>query len=698
MNKTMIKNKTTAIFFAILMITSTILLTNTPANAQSQPTQPVTGSLPNGITPDATANVRAFLSFRPNPVGVGQTILINMWTSVAVGAGRMHHDYTLTITDPNGAQEIKKFDTYPNDGTAWYEMTVDTPGTWKFKFDFIGTYFPAGYYIDGYMVNATTGGTNYSESCYYPPASTQEQTLTVQEDIVASWPPAQLPTDYWTRPVSMMNREWWPILGNYPWPYGNDNYDYAGPYVISPNTAHVAWKRQGGIYGLIGGDLGTMSSYQGGIGGVAAGSPTIIYMGRGYQTFSKPGVGSLAQCYDIRTGEIFYEIPIAEGGVTPTILSYPPVSSQGTSNPELLTISSNRLIKIDPWTGLVTANVTAMSGTFHSGAYVLSTQNTASGPRLINWTTVGTSTNFTSRIQSNISIPITSISLYDFNSGNGFQVTGISKGGSFTQQRIIGINLETGALLWNITIDEPNYSGSCNVADNGKVAILSEGGYFVAFDQTTGNKVWKSDEMMYPWDAPAFGAYDIASAYGLIIRSAYSGTYAFDWNTGKIVWKYEAPANAYETPYTNENGTTVYSWNGGILVSDGKVYNYNAEHSPTMPITRGWRLHCINASTGQGIWNITGFSASRNFQGATADGYLAFDNFYDGFLYVFGKGESETTVAVPQTAVTQGQSVIISGTVLDQSPGQPGTPCVSKESMTAWMEYLHMQTQISNGR
>ena len=116
----------------------------------------------------------------------------------------------------------------------------------------------------------------------------------------------------------------------------------------------------------------------------------------------------------------------------------------------------------------------------------------------------------------------------------------------------------TGAQLWNITIDEPNYSGSCNVADNGKVAILSEGGYYVAFDQATGRQVWKGEQMLYPWDAPAFGAYDVASAYGLIIRSAYSGTYAFDWNDGKIAWKYEAPANPFETPYINENGSTVY--------------------------------------------------------------------------------------------------------------------------------------------
>jgi hypothetical protein len=39
----------------------------------------------------------------------------------------------------------------------------------------------------------------------------------------------------------------------------------------------------------------------------------------------------------------------------------------------------------------------------------------------------------------------------------------------------------------------------------------------------------------------------------------------------------------------------------------------------------------------------------------------------------------------------QGESLVIEGTVLDQSAGQPDTPCMSDGDMSAWMEYLHMQ-------
>ena len=126
----------------------------------------------------------------------------------------------------------------------------------------------------------------------------------------------------------------------------------------------------------------------------------------------------------------------------------------------------------------------------------------------------------------------------------------------------------------------------------------------MTWDQFTGKLLWKSETLDYPWDTQGFGAYAIASAYGMFYRFGYSGIYAIDWETGKIVWKYEAPANPFETPYTGENGTTVYSWNSGGILADGKLYSYNSEHTPTAPITRGWGLHCINAFTGEGIWNM----------------------------------------------------------------------------------------------
>jgi hypothetical protein len=44
---------------------------------------------------------------------------------------------------------------------------------------------------------------------------------------------------------------------------------------------------------------------------------------------------------------------------------------------------------------------------------------------------------------------------------------------------------------------------------------------------------------------------------------------------------------------------------------------------------------------------------------------------------------------VTQTQITKGEYTWITGRITDQSAGQPGTPCVAKESMEVWMSYLH---------
>jgi outer membrane protein assembly factor BamB len=218
-----------------------------------------------------------------------------------------------------------------------------------------------------------------------------------------------------------------------------------------------------------------------------------------------------------------------------------------------------------------------------------------------------------------------------------------------------------------------------------------EKGFYQAFDINTGNPVWKSEIMSYPWGSDSFGAYAYQSAYGLLYRQSYDGIYAFNWTNGKIEWFYKLPAVAFETPYTDGNGSGVYPFNQGGMIADGKLYVSNTEHTPTYPRTRGWKLNCINATTGAGIWTMMG---SQTVAGI-ADGYLVAGNPDDGYLYVYGKGKSATKVTAPDTAVPLGTTLTIKGTVLDQSPGQPDTPCVSAASMTTQMQYLHFQIALT---
>ncbi len=750
MKKTLNKNKIAAIALVLLMA-SVVLTLYTPAQAQEyEDPGGISGPKPPGVTPYVEIDTTAHLSFRPNPVGVGQTFLVNLWTTPALYSGRHHKDYTVTLTDPDGNEDVITIDSYHADATAWFEYVADQVGNWTLRFDFLGTYFPNGTYVG---IGFFGGGPTYLESAYYRPSTSGDLTLTVQEDPVYPWPEPGPPTDYWTRPVVVEHRDWWPILGDWPgtgyvgtvdpnWdtvypgcnPYWGPRHKFT-PWVQGPNSAHIVWKRLEGIGGMIGGQATQYGDTAGGGLGGSVPIPDIIYAGRAYDTYEKPGTDGTTywRCYDLRTGEVYWEmepdtytwywfgfIPMT-GTITPDIVEYTPpqfeevpgAEAAGTYSVSLMTIADGRLYKWDPWSGEMTVNATLdpiEDATFYRNtegrdtySLALTVQNLGFGVpadqryRLIKWTTQGSSNNFASRIISNTSYARSSLpQLIDFNVGFGANVQGITEEQVRVGQRITGYDLWTGEELWQKEVmGEPQYSGSCSIADHGKVAILSANGYYLAYDLATGNLAWKGEKMDYPWADAGFGAYSAMSAYGMLFRESMDGVYAYNWTNGKIEWKYEAKAKSqYETPYTGTEGDTVmpfYSFGVGGIIADGKFFTWNYEHTESWPVTRGWSLHAIDVFTGEAVWEMMGCSTP----GAIADGYLIAGNAYQGYVYCYGKGLSETTVTASPKIIADGSSVMIEGTVLDLSPAQPGTPCVSKDSMATQMEYLHMQMPIA---
>ncbi len=741
------KAKTTTAVIAIIVLMASIMLTALPVQAQDEPHGGSSGTLtpppgvtnwhdgssaplPAGVTADLTLDSIAHMSFRPNPVGLGQPILVNLWMQPPIHVSHYFKDYTVTFTKPDGTTDVVKIDSYRADSTAWFEYTVDQIGTWKIKFDFPGGYFPAGNYtvVAGAFFSQTSDTiASFTQSKYYKPDVDGPYEFVVQQEMVASWPPSPLPADYWTRPVSPENREWWPILGNYPstgivgggpdWPAGTNtymsNYLYT-PYVQGPNTAHIVWKRQDAIGGLIGGTWGQDSNTASG------GSPSIVYAGRCYQTVTKPmsvlingtyrmQPTSVWQCYDLRTGQVYWELTDV---TAPNIILYEEGRAEVPGADPVfgrtITLASigNRLIKYNPLTGAVTTNVSIApltSGTYFMSEHCLTVQDlgAAAGPnryRLINWTTATNTANLAERIKSNISWPFSSLGVVDYQAGISVTTQSISHPAQGTVlgvaigYRLLSASLRNGAMLMNVTTTEvPQeygtggfFSGSTSVCDQGRFAVRLNDGHWHCWDATTGQHLWKGELTSWPWGT--FGCYGVQSYGGMIISNQYDGVVGYNWTNGKISWWYKAPAAyPYETPYQDE-----YAWfTGTSRIADGKLYAYNTEHTTSQPVTRGWKLHCINITTGEGIWNITGSMAP----GAVADGYLTAGNSYDGYMYVFGKGKSATTVSAPNTAVAKGTSVLIQGTVLDQSPSQVGTPCVSEDSMAGYMEFLHMQKE-----
>ena len=203
------------------------------------------------------------------------------------------------------------------------------------------------------------------------------------------------------------------------------------------------------------------------------------------------------------------------------------------------------------------------------------------------------------------------------------------------------------------------------------------------FNVRTGAQAWGPTE---PYDN-AWGVYqpyaDWQSANGVLYAAGYDGIiHAYNITTGANIWNMHTDQSGLETVY----GHYVFK-DSAMSICDGKLYAVTNEHSPSTPLYRGSKLYCIDAVTGQGLWNITFWGLFP----VIADGYALSLNYYDGRVYCFGKGPSETIVTASPKVSVMGSSVLIEGEVTDQSQGAMNTPAVSEVSMKSWMEYLYMQ-------
>jgi len=767
------KNKIISAIVIALFVAS-MLVAVAPVKAQDEgvhggaPTQ--TGyigptTIPAGQTADYTIYPLTFLSVSPNPIGVGQMALVNMWITFPSGEGKFMNGYSVVITKPDGTSETVNKQSYVADGTSWFQYIPTQVGEYKFQFFFAGEYYPAGYYRNGNYSTTRTGdfaSAIYNPSDYVAPAQSPVTVLNVQQQEVASWDGLManagqtLPTNYWSHPIEPNNRNWANVAGNYPW--GETlvsqstvswSDEYYGPYIPAVHTPHIVWEMTGPVAGIIGGETGNYM-----ISG-SAGTPSVLYMGRAYQTVTKSINGlapqSFAECYDIQTGKIYYDIlAIASGGtgVTPTNINYylpslsavPGEAADTTFQSELYTISGAKLYKINPSTGALTANITIPSGLstyFIRDGVITSFQqkytntsipapgitvtDSATG-YLVKWSIQGGSSTsntattaqieaaFATRVQSNVTITIPSSMRTQYQTGSygafgAFDPdTGITViqsrflHGGFYGSSYVAVNTITGQQLWNVTTPKDSMESAYRPTNawcrQGLYIAEMERGYVEARNINTGAVVWKVDIPDYPWGE--FWMYDEAAYQDLVFGVGYVGVIAINQTSGTLAWQYADPAVPFETPYTSEslgNGTTYSVQNIRVLGSgtDAICYVQNSEHTPSQPATRGWGLNAINATNGQFLWKISGTALGA---GPASSGYLFASSSYDGTTVVMGKGLSSTTVSAPQTAITAGTAAIISGTVMDQSPAQLNTPAISDASMSTWMDYLHFQMPI----
>jgi outer membrane protein assembly factor BamB len=677
----------------------------------------------------------AFIAVSPDPIGVGQEVVVMFWLSmVPPTAAGSHGDrwegMTVKVTKPDGTKQTLGPFTSDPVGSAWTMYVPDQTGTYTFQMNYPGQH------ITG--VGALIPLPIDNE---YLPSTSLEADLTVQANPTAGWPAAELPTGYWQRPINGENREWYQIAGNWLGAGGNrGSYDASGdsyfgggfnPYTTAPNTAHIVWTKPLAFGGIMGGTFGGggTSSYYDGMNYEPKFDPPVIINGvLYYNTPSPPIYGFFA--VDLRTGEELWwqnstgQLTMSAFGTTQ---AYPGISFGQVYN----YISPNQFGGI-PYLWYARGSTWKMYDAF-TGNWILNVANASAGTVIMspmgdmlvyilngnnNWLAMwnsskvegmmpittqangewmwrpppGATLDWRTGIQWNVTVPDVAGAQAIARATNDIilATTGNMLIPSSGWQMEIGYDAKTGEQLWvqnRTTIQgATSFSLMGPIRDGVYTEFTKETMTWSGYDAYTGEQLWGPTE---PY-TNAFGTYNTGAyiAYDKLYAEGYDGmVHCYDVNTGEHLWDFFTGSSGSETVYGH------WSLFSGPTIADGKVY-VCAGHTHLQPLYRGAKIFCIDAETGEELWSVLGWMQSP----VVADGYLVANNGYDNQLYCFGKGITATTVDAPLIDVPLGSNVVVRGTVTDQSPGKTclgipaaGTPAISDEDMSAWMEYLYMQ-------
>ncbi len=693
-----------------------------------------------------------YLVVSPNPIGVDQSVYLLMWihgappTALGIGGDRYH--FTITVTKPDGTSQTlgpfisdatgSTYTTYTPSMIGEYTMTLNYPG------QVVNPNHP--------VTNIPGQYSSFINDTLLP--SSTSVTMTVQEEPIVKISDYPLPTEYWTRPIEGQNTAW-AGLGS-AWLGGAQiGYVYGGSINlfqkdgIAPNSPHIMWSMPIEFGGVVGGttEIPDSTFYSGG-----------SYEGRfqyalsmyGRLYFRAPlnhaGTSGEYLCVDMRTGEKMWVSDI--GPSKGQLFEYESMNQHGTVGGTLWTQSGSTWLGYDAYTGQPIFNLTDVpSGTEvytdkgeivryvlnYNGRWLALWNNTQDNVGLhsrigtssnaYQWRPLGKEVNMSTAYSWNVTIPdlpgdsnpaIVSIIPGDIILGRSSSFPGL--GGrreepqeTITMWAISDKPSNRGQLLWLKNYPAPDGLLTTTlgpVSEEARVFTLSYAETFewIGYDLDTGNKIWgpSGDDDFYALQY--YGGGEGAGqkgfeAYGNLYVQGYGGEiHCYDMENGDLIWEYNDTNSGLETVWGNYP-----IFIAGI--ADEKVYVFNNEHSPNTPYYKGEKVRCLDAFTGEEIWSMLGWSGQTGGRGTStaliADGFLCYYSYYDNSVYCIGKGPSATTINAPLTAITEGESLMITGTVNDLSPGAMdsnrqlrfpnGVPVVSDESMTGWMEYLYMQ-------
>jgi hypothetical protein len=718
------------------ILTLTLILTLTFASIF------VSFSIVSAHDPPWSVPTWIYVAVSRNPIGVGQTIVVTWWIDkippTALGAyGDRYQNVKIEVTKPDGAKETLGPFTSDPVGGGWATYTPNQLGTYTFQ-----SIFP-GQTIEGANPPPPPAevASPWYIGDYYEPSTSNPLTLTVQQEAIVAFPDYALPdpNEYWERPIEAENRDWWKISGN--WLGGTEPPNNFNQYSTGPETAHILWTKEDTFGGLAGGQYGDISYYD----GISyeqfwRDGEIVIINGRlYYPTATPPRYGRY--CVDIRSGEelwfsnstgpILIGPNATRGHITYTNLpwEYPRISFGQVLDYEspnqhgclayIYAAYTDTWEMYDAFTGNWICNInhvprgtTTVADDGSILIYVLNRNG---------WLALWNSSR---ALEYQDPIPSGGEAYYwmwrpplgetvDGNKGYSWNVTIPTVPGSISgvlDDRVIGAYFSGGTYtygiygvseysLWSLSLKPESRGQLLWRKDYPSPPVLNatiqmgpadpEAGVFTmsiketlewyGYDINTGNQLWGPTEPQASLDMYERGRG--TTAYGKLFSCSYGGIlYCYDIKTGTLLWTYTAENMGFESPYGN------YPLSVGAI-ADEKIYLYSTEHSPTKPQWRGSSLRCVDINTGNEVWKTLHWGNAP----AIADGYLVDLNSYDNRIYCYGKGQTETTVMGPDDVQPLGSKVLIKGTVLDQSPGAPGTPAIADEYMSEWMEYLYKQ-------
>ncbi|MGD6850789.1 MAG: hypothetical protein ACQCN6_01865 [Candidatus Bathyarchaeia archaeon] len=669
-----------------------------------------------------------YVTASPNPVGVGQQVLVVFgMTFPSRGFGFPGFDgWTVIITDPNGTtQTLGPFDT-DSTGSAYTNFTPDQVGVWK-----IQAHYPGGRVDFAPEVQTTQ-----------PAADTEEYSLTVQQEEVGYAPVAPIPSEYWTFPIYGEQTNSWNIADNWLMP-GYDTgrqFDWGSmqgpynPYTKMPNTPHVLWTASNQFGGMVGGPSGmsfyTGSSY------IRALQPPVIIDGRMYwKEMREPRFGWY--CQDLATGEIIWFVngtyPASNGQLVQAQdaqIMLGQVLTRDTRNwhggiAYLWSTGATTWAVWDAWTGTLQYTIKNAPVISTDGFAMTFCRDEMTGDLLTYTVDANSSTvvkwNSTKMLDASVSQTLGNIGRerpqynIDWKTGIEWNVTVPKLGPVILQSvstnatNVTQVLSRTYSPTLTISAWDPK-DLSTLILTNQTRGLYEHAGVFedMAISGVDGHVIWRKVRDYGTFEIVVGGrALSVEDGIYTIFRKETRQCYAFNIATGEQKWISEARPNqwgmyvdggiildgkvfwqAYDGElWANDanTGALVWKWGpinagletpygvyplyGGQTVADGKIIVTHGEHSANSPLYRGTSMYAVNMSNGATIWSMPGWWQ----QPVVANGIIVAPNTYDGKNYAFGKGPTQTAVTASTAPITLGQNVLIHGKVIDISPGSTQT-------------------------